>query len=65
MLHIEGEMERKKLFQELQQCLKLSVQIDGAVDSQQQDKEYVSVRSNSLDSLLEIKTRLLSVREST
>ena len=65
MLHIEGEMERKKLFQELQQCSKFSVQIDGAVDSQQQDKKYVFVRYNSLDSLLEIKTRLLSMREST
>ena len=65
MLHIEGEMERKKLFQELQQCLKFSVQIDGAVDSQQQDKKYVFVRYNSLDSPLEIKTRLLSLREST
>ena len=32
-LHIEGEMERKKLFQELQQCSKFSVQIDIAVDS--------------------------------
>ena len=64
MLHIEGEMERKKLFQKLQQCLKFSVQIDGAVDSQQQDKKYIFVRSNSLDSPLEIKTRLLSVKES-
>ena len=64
MLHIKGEMERKKLFQELQQCLKFSVQIDGAVDSQQQDKKYVFVRYDSLDSPLEIKTRLLSVRES-
>ena len=65
MLHIEGEMVRKKLFQELLQCLKFSVQIDGAVDSQQQDKKYVFVRYNSLDSSLEIKTRLLSLREST
>ena len=39
MLHIEGEMERKKSFQELKQCLKFSVQIDEAVDSQQQDKK--------------------------
>ena len=46
-------------------CLKFSVQIDGAVDSQQQDKKYVFVRYNRLDSPLEIKTRLLSVREST
>ena len=52
MLHIEGEMERKKLFQELQQCLKFSVQIDDAVDSQQQD---VFVRFYSLDSPLKIK----------
>ena len=58
-------MEWKILFQELQQCLKFSVQIDGAVDFQQQDKKLVFVRSNSLDSPLEIKTRLLSVREST
>ena len=65
MLHIEGKMERKKLFQELQQCLKFSVQIDGAVDSQQQDKKIVFVRYISLDSPLEIKTCLLSVREST
>ena len=36
--------ERKKLVQKLQQCLKFSVQIDGAVNSQQQDKKYVFVR---------------------
>ena len=44
---------------------KIFCSIDGAVDSQQQDKKYVFVRYNSLDSPLEIKTRLLSVREST
>ena len=65
MLHIEEEMKRKKLFQEMQQRLKFSVQNDGAVDSQQQDIKYVFVRYNSLDSPLEIQTRLLSLREST
>ena len=39
--------------------------VDYAVDSQQQDKKYVFVRYNSLDSPLEIKTRFLSVRELT
>ena len=37
MLHIEGDMEREKLKEELQNCL-------GSVDTKQQDKKFVFVR---------------------
>ncbi len=63
MLHIEGDMEREKLKEELQDCLRFAVQVDGSVDTKQQDKKFVFVRYNDRASPLSIQTRLVSAKE--
>ena len=39
-------MEREKLKEELQNCLRFAVQVDGSVDTKQQDKKFVFVPYN-------------------
>ena len=63
MLHIEGDIERKKLKEELQNCLRFAVQVDGSVDTKQQDKKFVFVRYNDRNFPLSIQTRLVSAKE--
>jgi hypothetical protein len=63
ILHIEGDMEREKLKEELQNCLRFAVQVDGSVDTKQQDKKFVFVRYNDKSSPLSIQTRLVSAKE--
>ena len=62
MLHIEGNIERK-LKEELQNCLCFAVQVDGSVDTKQQDKKFVFVRYNDRNFPLSIQTRLVSPKE--
>ena len=63
ILHIEGDMERERLKEELQNCLRFAVQVDGSVDTKQQDKKFVFVRYNDRASPLSIQTRLVSAKE--
>ena len=63
VLHTEGDMEREKLKVELQKCLRFAVQIDGSVDTKQQEKKFVFVRFNDKASPLCIQTRLVCVKE--
>ena len=52
MLHIEADIDRKKLKEELQNCLRFAVQVDGSVDTKQQDKKFVFVRYHDRISLV-------------
>ena len=63
MLHIEAAIERKKLKEELQNCLRFAVQVDGSVDTKQQDKKFVFVRYNDRNFPPSIQTRLVSAKE--
>ena len=63
MLHIEGDIERKKLKEEFQNCLRFTVQVDGSVNTKQQDKKFVFVRYNDRNFPLSIQTRLVSAKE--
>ncbi|CAB3999235.1 Hypothetical predicted protein [Paramuricea clavata] len=63
MLHIQGDLERQKLNEELRTCLRFAVQVDGSVDTKQQDKKFVFVRLNSEENPLSIQTRLVSVKQ--
>ena len=63
MLHIEADIDRKKLKEELQNCLRFAVQVDGSVDTKQQDKKFVFVRYNDRNFPLSIQTRLVSAKE--
>ena len=63
MLHIQGDLERQKLNEELRTCLRFAVQVDGSVDTKQQDKKFVLVRFNSEENPLSIQTRFVSVKQ--
>ena len=63
MLHIEADIERKKLKEELQNCLRSAVQVDGSVDTKQQDKKFVFVRYHDRNFPISIQTRLVSPKE--
>ena len=63
MLLIEGDIERKKLKEELQNCLRFAVQVDGSVDTKQQNKKFVFVLYNDRNFSLSIQTRLVSANE--
>ena len=60
MLHIEGDIERKKLKYELDGCLRFSVQMDGSVDRKQHDRKFVFVRYNTMSDPLQIVTKYVS-----
>ena len=64
LLEIEGSIEKEKLKDELQTCLRFSMQIDGSVDTKQHDKKFVFVRFNKPESPLEVHTQFVSARES-
>ena len=63
MLHIQGDRERQKLNEELRTCLRFAVQVDGSVDTKQQDKKFVLVCFNSEENPLSIQTRFVSAKQ--
>ena len=63
MLHIEGDMERAKFKEELQNCLQFVVWVDGSLDTKQQDKKFVFVHYNDRASPLSIQTCLVSAKD--
>ena len=63
MLHIEADIEKKKLKEELRNCLRFAVQVDGSVDTKQQDKKFVLVCYNDKNFPLSIQTRLVSAKD--
>ena len=63
MLHIQGDLERQKLNEGIRTRLRFAVQIDGSVDTKQQDKKFVFVRLNFEENPLLIQTRLVSVKQ--
>ena len=62
MLHIEGDIE-KKVKRRIAKLPSLCVQVDGSVDTKQQDKKFVFVRYNDRNFPLSIQTRLVSAKE--
>lgn len=61
MLHIIGDIERKKLAAELKDCIRFSIQVDGSLDMKQQDKKFVMIRFNTEAAPLNIITKFVGV----
>ena len=62
-LRIEADIERKKLKEEFQNCVRFTVQVDGSVDTKQQDKKFVFVRYSDRNFPLSIQTSLVGAKE--
>ena len=65
MLEIIGDSERKRLKEELQNCICFAAQMDGFVDARQKDKKFIFVSLNTPEDPLSIKTIFASAGEST
>ena len=65
MLDIIGKVEREYLAKDLKDCICLAIQMDGSVDSKQQDKKYIFVRFNLPKNPLCIETRFVAAREAS
>lgn len=64
MLKNQGDFERSNLKEELINCLKFLVQMDGTVDTKQHDNKFIFIRFNTRKNPLDIKTRFVSAKTS-
>ena len=63
MLNILAKSEKDVLAREIKESICFSIQMDGSVDTKQQDKKFIFFRLNSMADPLQIETRFLSVSE--
>ena len=61
MLDIIGDLEIAKLKNKLKNAIRFSCQIDGSVDSMQNDNKIIFIRFNTPTDPIEVKTQLVSV----